>query len=372
MNHDLLIFCVDLIRGFTPSEPSENANALETLSPTKDKRSKSVSFSDSKPSTVVVVEENINLSSIILVAVDAPDRPGLLLDISKSLLKLHLQLHHTEASVQLQRSMSVWRCEPIKGYDIDLEEIWTVLNHVLLEDGGQEMKAIKKRGLQVLRAKITEHSRLIGKQVKDVNFRLTYKAAIVSVIKGGSNITTEAISDVEFAVGDVLILQANNDSPLLTLPDDDFYTKVARNKKYSFGNLVTNFVKHVSSGNELTKMARNASSEKLGRLSRSPSREKIVNKLTRSRSNSGERLRSRSNSGERLATELDIHGKIVGENGASNGSFLESDRKYSDDYGGFVDIEESGSRSPKEGVMVCFGYLTLPSLKHLTITLKFI
>merc|ERR1719410_1787506 len=114
---------------------------------------KRVAFLDKVPLQVVVVEDSAALTRvpIILVAVDAPDRPGLLLDISKSLLKLHLQLHHTEASVQLQRSMSVWRCEPLKRYNIDLGEIWTVLKEVLEDRGQEEMKAIKKRGLEVIR-----------------------------------------------------------------------------------------------------------------------------------------------------------------------------------------------------------------------------
>lgn len=330
----------DLIRGFTPSKQNQNEilggtsiiqSKLLSSSQNNKTPSKSVKFSDAKTPEVIVVEENINLSSIILVAVDAPDRPGLLLDISKTLLKLHLQLHHTEASVQSQRSMSVWRCEPIKGHALDLEEIWTVLHNVL-EDGGGEMKAIKKRGLQVIRGKITERSRLIGKQVKDVDFRTTYKAAIVSVIKGGSNITTESLSDVELFVGDVLILQANNDSPLLALPEDDFYTKVERHRKFSFGNLMNLVAKTVSSSGDITKMARSVSSEKVAKLAHSASAEKVIGKITRSRSN------SMASADSKTKEEDDI----------PNGTNITiAERQHSEDYGGFIDIEESGSKSPK-------------------------
>ena len=246
-------------RGFTPSEPKEN-----------DLRPTSIITAKAKPPLVVVAEENINFSSIILIAIDAPDRPGLLKDISKALLKLHLHLHHTEASVHYQRSMSVWKCEPLSGHTVELEEISTALNSVV-EDGAGEMEAIKKGGLQVIRAKINEHSCLIGKQVKDINFRLTYKAAIVSVLKGGATISTEALPDVMLSIGDVLILQVNNDSPLLVPPDADFYSKLEK-KTFSIGN-IKNFVKNVKSNGVINKMTRSASREKIEKLENSLSGE---------------------------------------------------------------------------------------------------
>ena len=48
---------------------------------------------------------------LVLVGINARDRPGLLLDISKGLLRLELQLRHTEAAVVDERSISIWRCE---------------------------------------------------------------------------------------------------------------------------------------------------------------------------------------------------------------------------------------------------------------------
>ena len=69
------------------------------------------------PKIVVTVDRNL-----VVVGVDAQDRPGLLLDISKGLLRLKLQLHHTEAAVVDERSLSIWRCECM-GTDLpDLEE----------------------------------------------------------------------------------------------------------------------------------------------------------------------------------------------------------------------------------------------------------
>lgn len=64
----------------------------------------------------------------VVVGVNANDRPGLLLDISKGLLRLNLSLRHTEASVVGQRSISIWRCELLENDLPDLEEIWSVLN----------------------------------------------------------------------------------------------------------------------------------------------------------------------------------------------------------------------------------------------------
>jgi hypothetical protein len=52
----------------------------------------------------------------------------LLLDISKGLSRLNLNLRHTEASAVDQRSISIWRCEMLESELADLEEIWSVLN----------------------------------------------------------------------------------------------------------------------------------------------------------------------------------------------------------------------------------------------------
>jgi UTP:GlnB (protein PII) uridylyltransferase len=63
----------------------------------------------------------------VLVGINARDRPGLLLDISKCLLLLDLQLHRTEAAVLDERSVSVWRCT-YKNIDPDKGEVWAKLN----------------------------------------------------------------------------------------------------------------------------------------------------------------------------------------------------------------------------------------------------
>lgn len=67
-------------------------------------------------------------SHLVLIGVNARDRPGLLLDISKCLLRLDLQLHRTEAAVLDERSVSVWRCTYMENIDPDAEEISAVLS----------------------------------------------------------------------------------------------------------------------------------------------------------------------------------------------------------------------------------------------------
>ena len=88
------------------------------------RRRHSLSSSSVDPAKVVVAKDQ----DMLFIGVDSRDRPGLLLEISKALLRLNLQLHHTEAAVVDGRSLSVWRSESSVGAGIvDQEEIWTVL-----------------------------------------------------------------------------------------------------------------------------------------------------------------------------------------------------------------------------------------------------
>mmetsp|Transcript_29018 Transcript_29018/g.42804 ORF Transcript_29018/g.42804 Transcript_29018/m.42804 type:complete len:1236 (+) Transcript_29018:347-4054(+) len=170
---------------------------------------------------VVVTSEH----ELVVVGVNARDRPGLLLDISKGLLRLNLSLRHTEAAVVQQRSISIWRCELIDSEIPDLEQIWSVLNALMESDDNQ---AIKQRGLRVIRAVVTKTSSMIGKTVAEVDFRKNFKAAIVAVQKGGRNVD---VTSVVFGSGDVIVLQVNEDSPLLTVPPQDFYKRLTEANK---------------------------------------------------------------------------------------------------------------------------------------------
>lgn len=94
-------------------------------------------------------------------------------------------------------------------------------------DGNQ---AVKKRGLRVIRATVPKSSSLIGNKVSEVDFRNVYKAAIIAVQKGGRNVP---VSGVVFQRGDVLVLQANDDSPILKPPPCDFYKRLTDSNKES-------------------------------------------------------------------------------------------------------------------------------------------
>lgn len=202
---------IDLIRGHAREEPTENEDylILGGTRPTDDLVG--------APKVVVASEHEF-----VIVGINSPDRPGLLLDISKGLSRLGMNLRHTEASVVVKRSISIWRCEMVDSEIPDLEEIWSVMNALLENDAGSQ--AVKQRGLRVIRAVITKTSTLIGKTASDVDFRKLYKAGIVAVQKGGKNVP---LSGVVFGSGDVLILQASEDSPLLKAPPEDFYNRMS-------------------------------------------------------------------------------------------------------------------------------------------------
>ncbi len=104
----------DLIRGNQREEPVDEERLLSSqqdIAPTAAHK-------------VIAVKEN----DLVLIGVDVRDRPGLLLDISKALASLNLNIRHTEASVVGQRSVSVWRCELVDSDILDLDAIWSVLN----------------------------------------------------------------------------------------------------------------------------------------------------------------------------------------------------------------------------------------------------
>ena len=81
------------------------------------------------------------------------------------------------------------------------------------------MEVPKKRGLKVIRVKVTKHSRLVGRTAAEVQFRETYKAAIVAVQQGGRN-AMNRLSSLKFRADDILILQVSDDCPLLSPPPE--------------------------------------------------------------------------------------------------------------------------------------------------------
>jgi di/tricarboxylate transporter/predicted amino acid-binding ACT domain protein len=173
---------------------------------------------------VVVTTAN---QDMVVVAIDTADRTGLLLDISKCLARLQLELRHTEAAVREGRSLSIWRCQCSDCSEEYRSEIWSVLQALLANDTGVE--AVKQRGLRIVRARVL-NGRLVGTTAVEIDFRKTYKAGIVAIQRNGKT-QTESLSKETFARGDVLFLQASDDSPLLQSPPDDFYDNLAAKDK---------------------------------------------------------------------------------------------------------------------------------------------
>ena len=114
----LTFHLIDLVRGFDPSQPVsvDDSTSLHD-----------VTYLGGSTKVVVVLDTQ-DLNDAVIVGVNANDRPGLLLDISRGLHSMGLQLHHTEASVILSRSISIWRCEVIDSESAaDADEMRSVL-----------------------------------------------------------------------------------------------------------------------------------------------------------------------------------------------------------------------------------------------------
>lgn len=81
---------------------------------------------------------------------------------------------------------------------------------------------------------VQEESRLCDNTLEDLDFdfRDTYKAAVIAVQKK-DNSEIDDLTKVVFAPGDILVLQANDESPLLARPPTDFYGKPGSTTGYT-------------------------------------------------------------------------------------------------------------------------------------------
>lgn len=183
---------------------------------------------DSKDRVIVTIDKNT-----VVIGIDTADRSGLLLDLSRCLARLQLELHHTEAAVKHGRSLSIWRCGS-NNLSQEIEaEVYAVISALLSSEKGAE--AVKQRGLRVVRARVL-NGRLVGATAAQINFRETYKAAIVAVQRGGETVGSESsLSTFCFAEDDVIVLQASDDSPLLESPPAKFYDNPAKETKENAG-----------------------------------------------------------------------------------------------------------------------------------------
>ena len=97
------------------------------------------------------------------------------------------------------------------------DEIVTVIEALLSPTTGVE--ATKRKGEAVLRVRVREGSRLVGKTPAEVNFRVAYGAAIVAAQRGGRR-PEGKLGQIRLAEGDSLVLQLVEDSPLLSPPPE--------------------------------------------------------------------------------------------------------------------------------------------------------
>jgi di/tricarboxylate transporter len=175
---------------------------------------------DSPTTRVIITPDTAHSEGAVLIAIDTIHRVGLLMDISKTLFEHGLQIRHSEAEVISDRSLSIWRCTSLEPIVIpDYREVWESLDALLVTSDASPVKM--QVGLQVIRAVIPKGSGLVGKHAAAVKFRERYGAGIVAYQKNGKNTSIE----VAFSAGDLLVLQANEGSPLLAHPPLDFYTE---------------------------------------------------------------------------------------------------------------------------------------------------
>jgi hypothetical protein len=77
---------------------------------------------------------------------------------------------------------------------------------------------------------------LVNKSIAESDFKEIYKASILALMRNGKNYKKIA-SNVHFKIGDILILLADKESPLLNLPPSDFYKNIdAKFKKNGYSS----------------------------------------------------------------------------------------------------------------------------------------
>ena len=174
------------------------------------------------PKVTVELDPEDPTAGRMVLGISAPDRPGLLHDISQGLNRLQVQLLHCEASAVAGRSVSIWRLQVIKE-ETTREEISTVIDALLAPATGAD--AAKKKGVSVLRARVRFRSALVGKTAGEANFQTAFGAAIIGMLRGGRR-PPGKLGQVRFAADDILVLQCEESSPLLAPPPEDLQSAV--------------------------------------------------------------------------------------------------------------------------------------------------
>lgn len=107
----------------------------------------------------------------------------------------------------------------VVGTVVDLEKIPGL---VPAADATYEVAPEKQRGRRLCEAVISPSSPLVGRSVREADFRALYDAAVVAVHRNGARVTNK-IGDVELRPGDTLLLQAGHDFARAYRNNPDFY-----------------------------------------------------------------------------------------------------------------------------------------------------
>ena len=103
---------------------------------------------------------------------------------------------------------------------VDLER--KIQGLVPIADENYEDRAAERRGKLLCEAVISARSPLIGKSIRDADFRAMYNAAVIAVHRGGARIKGR-IGDIVLRSGDTLLLQAGPRFSRLHNNNPDFY-----------------------------------------------------------------------------------------------------------------------------------------------------
>ncbi len=107
----------------------------------------------------------------------------------------------------------------VVGTIVDLERIPGL---VPVADEGYEMRAAERRGKSLCEAVISTTSPLVGKTIREGDFRATYNAAVIAAHRGGERIEGR-IGDIVLRPGDTLLLQAGAHFSRAHRNNPDFY-----------------------------------------------------------------------------------------------------------------------------------------------------
>jgi di/tricarboxylate transporter len=102
---------------------------------------------------------------------------------------------------------------------VDLERIPGL---VPVSDEGYEQAAIARRSTQLTEAVISNTSPLIGRTIRDAQFRTRYNAAVMAVHRGATRLTGR-VGDIVLRNGDTLLLQTSHDFSRAHRNNSDFF-----------------------------------------------------------------------------------------------------------------------------------------------------